>query len=266
MNDVSSILYIDGASLVSTTTGLILTRGSLILDNGVTFSAYGTAFSESLSFGGSADSSLNLYVFASANVNLYGTISIDNSENNSDILYQSDFPTESISEWTADSLYGDISRWQVIGDEMDVISGTFLTIIYRGDLNWSNYTMLSLVKRGISNPMGIVFYYKDQNNYWRYLNESGYMLIRGRYLGNWVNAANLGDSAFPVDDTLTDQWYWYKAQVDNGLISTKHWIYGTSEPVDWEFSVYDNRLLGGAIGLMGWNNSTNFKNILVVRN
>jgi hypothetical protein len=266
MNDISSILYIDGASLGSTQTGLILTRGSLILDNGVTFSAYGTALSESLSLGGSADSSLNVNVFASANINSYGAISIDNSENNSDILYQSDFTTESISDWTADTLYGDITRWQIVGDEMRTISGTFLTIIYRGNLNWSNYTMVSLVSRGISNPMGIVFYYKDQDNYWRYLNESGYMLIRGRYLGNWVNAANLSDSAFAVDDTVNSQWYWYKAQVDNGLISVKHWLYGTTEPVDWEINVYDNRLLAGAIGLMGWDNSTNFKNVLVTGN
>lgn len=266
MNDISSILYVDGASLISTKTGLQLTRGSLILDNGVTFSAYGTAFSESLSLGGSADSSLNVNILASANINSYGAISIDNSENNSNILYQSDFTTESISEWTPDAIYGDISRWQIVGDEMRTISGTFLTEIYRGNLNWSNYTMVSLVYRGISNPMGIVFYYKDENNYWRYLNESGYMLIRGRYLGNWVNAAGLADSAFAVDDTVTSQWYWYKAQVDNGLISVKHWLYGTTEPVDWEFSAYDNRLVGGAIGLMGWDNSTNFKNVLVTRN
>lgn len=266
MNDISSILYIDGASLISTKTGLQLTRGSLILDNGVTFSAYGTAFSESFSLGGSADSSLNVNVFASANINSYGAISIDNSENNSDILYQSDFTTETIGQWTADALYGDISRWQIVGDEMRTISGTFLTIIYRGNLDWSNYTMVSLVSRGISNPMGIVFYYKDENNYWRYLNESGYMLVRGRFLGNWVNAADLADSAFAVDDTVNSQWYWYKAQVDNGLISVKHWLYGTTEPVDWEFSTYDNRLLGGAIGLMGWDNSTNFKDVSVTRN
>ncbi|MBU4270218.1 hypothetical protein KKE07_05095, partial [Candidatus Dependentiae bacterium] len=72
MTDVSSGLYLDGTTLLSTNTGLRLSAGSLFLDNKVTISALGIALSESIVF----NSDLTLNILASANLDLYGPIEI----------------------------------------------------------------------------------------------------------------------------------------------------------------------------------------------
>lgn len=79
--DSSSCLYLDGASLVVSTTGLVLTKGTLLLDNDVTFSVIGNSFSEALRLGdGNIDNDINIKVLAAANINVYGPISYENIE------------------------------------------------------------------------------------------------------------------------------------------------------------------------------------------
>jgi 6-phosphogluconolactonase (cycloisomerase 2 family) len=263
MYDKSSNLFLDEMQLNSANKGLRFSRGTLFFDNLVTLNSAGTTPFDSISFVlDDSDESVDLNLLAGANLKVFGYFYLGDIG----ILYKSFFEEESLDEWTPDPLFGNIDRWAISGDEMQNVSGSGMTIIFRGDVSWFNYTLIALVRRVSSTPMGIIFYYNDQNNYWRYLNESGRMLIRGRVGGSWKNAGGLGNNSFPVDDTVNNQWYWYKAKVDNGFISTKHWLLNTDEPLDWEFSVYDNSLLGGRIGLMGWHSSPRFKDVLAYLN
>ena len=73
MTDETSQLYLDGMTIKSTETGFRMTRGCLMLDNHVTFSAVGTSFSEAICFGnGSALDDLNVNILSAADINIYG--------------------------------------------------------------------------------------------------------------------------------------------------------------------------------------------------
>jgi hypothetical protein len=265
MCDNSSVLYFDNADLYTTGTGILLRNGSLCLDNAVTFSSQGKTIQESICLRtGSRDGSLNLNVLSSAQRDIYGVFYLDNESFHDGTLYKSFFQSESLAEWT--EIYGNIDRWNIVGNEMRNNSGSQMSIIMRGNLNWTNYTLQALVKRTNTSTMGIMFYYQDNSNFWRYLSESGYMLIRGNIDDEWTNAGDLPDTAFAVDDTVSDSWYWYKAQVDNGWIRVKHWLDGDVEPTGWETEVFDNRILSGSIGLMGWSGGTQFKDIWAYEN
>lgn len=81
MNNSSSYLCLNSASLKSTETGLRLTNGTLLLDNDVTFSAIGSSVSESICLGnGNIENDLDIEVLAAANINLYGSIRYENVE------------------------------------------------------------------------------------------------------------------------------------------------------------------------------------------
>lgn len=56
MRDKTSCLHLDGCTLRSSTTGLRLTKGTLLLDNNVTFSSDGTITGESICFGNGVSS------------------------------------------------------------------------------------------------------------------------------------------------------------------------------------------------------------------
>jgi len=79
MTDNSSVLFLDGCSLYTTKTGLILTKGKLILDNKVTFNCQGSATSEALCFGDdNASNDLQIKILADAQVNVYGALEYRN--------------------------------------------------------------------------------------------------------------------------------------------------------------------------------------------
>lgn len=79
--DNSSYLYFDNASLFVTTTGLALTKGTLLLDNNVTFSILGNSLSEGLFLGdGNFENDINVNFLASCNLNIYGSVSYENVE------------------------------------------------------------------------------------------------------------------------------------------------------------------------------------------
>jgi len=79
MQDKTSSLYLDNCSLHSTKTGMRLTRGTLFLDNQVTFSSEGNATSEAICFGnGDVNDDLSVYLLAGARLNLYGRLEYEN--------------------------------------------------------------------------------------------------------------------------------------------------------------------------------------------
>jgi hypothetical protein len=86
MEDMSSILYANNCSLISTNTGLRLTKGTLLLDGKVTFSNSTPtsdsvrSLSESIAFGnGTLIDNLNIEIMPGASINLQkGILSYDN--------------------------------------------------------------------------------------------------------------------------------------------------------------------------------------------
>ena len=80
MNDETSWLYLDSCSLHSTETGMSLTRGTLLIDNGVTFSSIGTSLSESICFGdGTLVNDLSINFLSGCQVDVYGPFSYKNT-------------------------------------------------------------------------------------------------------------------------------------------------------------------------------------------
>ena len=80
MTDKSSLLYLNGCTLYSTATGMRLTRGSLFLDNDVTFSCAGTNPSESIAFGdGTSDGDLDVTWLSGAYLTVHGGLYDANS-------------------------------------------------------------------------------------------------------------------------------------------------------------------------------------------
>lgn len=79
MPDFTSKLFLNGTTLKTTTTGICLTNGSLLLDNKVTFSAVGKTLSESICFGdGTFENNLNVSLLSSALLNIYGPFEYNN--------------------------------------------------------------------------------------------------------------------------------------------------------------------------------------------
>ena len=79
MQDATSLLYLNNCTLHSTKTGMRLTRGTLFLDNEVTFSGEGNATSEAICFGnGNTNDDLSIYLLAGANLNVYGRLEYEN--------------------------------------------------------------------------------------------------------------------------------------------------------------------------------------------
>ena len=80
MQDQTSILNLNGCTLYSTKTGLQLTRGTLILENKITFSNEGSASSEAICLGdGIADNNLSIYLLAGSNLDIYGRLEYQNT-------------------------------------------------------------------------------------------------------------------------------------------------------------------------------------------
>jgi len=80
MEDQSSCFYLNNCTLHSTSTGIILTKGTLFLDNKVTLSAEGTALSEAICFGnGTPSDDLLITLLAGAELNVYGRWEYKNS-------------------------------------------------------------------------------------------------------------------------------------------------------------------------------------------
>jgi WD40 repeat protein len=79
MSNETSILYLNNCTVHSTSTGLRLTKGTLILENDVTFSAEGSVPSESISLGdGTSQNDLNIKIMSEAEANCYGAFRYDN--------------------------------------------------------------------------------------------------------------------------------------------------------------------------------------------
>ena len=79
MTDQSSVLYLNNCTLSTTNTGILLTQGTLILDNNINFSSTGLALSESIKLGsGIAAQDLNVIMDSSVNLNIYGGFEYNN--------------------------------------------------------------------------------------------------------------------------------------------------------------------------------------------
>ncbi len=80
MTDETSYLFFDGATLISTETGLRLTRGTLLIDNNVTFSALGSSISEAICIGdGTVENDLNIKILSDAQLNIWGAFEYKNT-------------------------------------------------------------------------------------------------------------------------------------------------------------------------------------------
>ncbi|MBU4270210.1 hypothetical protein KKE07_05055, partial [Candidatus Dependentiae bacterium] len=79
MYDKSSVLYLNNCTFSTTTTGILLTNGTLILDNNVSLSCAGLASSESIKFGsGVVTHDLNVILDSALNLNIYGGFEYNN--------------------------------------------------------------------------------------------------------------------------------------------------------------------------------------------
>lgn len=79
MTDEVAFLYLNNCTLHSTSTGLRFTRGTVFLENIVTFSCDGTEDSESICFGnGTAADDVTVNVLSNADINVYGGICYEN--------------------------------------------------------------------------------------------------------------------------------------------------------------------------------------------
>lgn len=79
MTDKSSRLFLDGCTLLSTKTGMRLTRGTLFLDNDVTFSCDGVFTSEAICWGdGTLENDLNINFLSGTDLNIYGAFEYNN--------------------------------------------------------------------------------------------------------------------------------------------------------------------------------------------
>lgn len=80
MKDNTSKIFFDGSSLVTSNTGVCLSRGTLFLDNGISFSSHGIAESESIRFGdGTVANDLDIYFLADAQLDIYGAFVYENT-------------------------------------------------------------------------------------------------------------------------------------------------------------------------------------------
>lgn len=70
MNDATSVLYLDGSTLISTRTGIKLSTGTMVIDNNVTLSSQAKFNAEALNI----DTSLTLQVLGGGNLNLFGKV------------------------------------------------------------------------------------------------------------------------------------------------------------------------------------------------
>jgi len=78
--DETSALYFNGSTLFSTSTGIRFTRGTLFLDNGVTFSCDGTKNSEFIAIGnGVAASDMSVKILSGCEIQIYGGLNYDNA-------------------------------------------------------------------------------------------------------------------------------------------------------------------------------------------
>ena len=213
---------------------------------------------------GSTESNPNNIVFNCSATDDTNLANISLYFNETNVLYEDGFDSIDLSSWTADPSWSNgMGEWNVSGGVLENNgSAGGIQVIYRGDRSWENYTYQALVKKEEDDPMGIVFYYNDSDNYWRYLTESGYMLVRGRVGGLWRNAGGWLNDQFAVDDTAQSTWYWFKVNLNGTHIRVKHWEQGTSEP-EWEREIPDVQLTNGSIGVMGWSGGTYFDNLTV---
>ncbi|GAF98692.1 unnamed protein product, partial [marine sediment metagenome] len=79
MTDETSFLFLNGCTLYSTPTGICLTKGTLFLNNLVTFNSDGTVESEAICVGdGTADNDLTVKILADANVDISGEFHYNN--------------------------------------------------------------------------------------------------------------------------------------------------------------------------------------------
>jgi hypothetical protein len=78
MADQTSCLYLDGCTLQSTSTGLRLTRGRLLIDNSVTLSSEGSQTSELIGFGdGNSANNLSVTLLSGAALDVHGGLHDD---------------------------------------------------------------------------------------------------------------------------------------------------------------------------------------------
>jgi len=80
MTDKSSQIYFDGCTVHSTSTGMRLTRGTVLIDNDVTFSCEGTNPDESICFGDgtSVDNDVEVKLLAGVDLSVYGGLQYNN--------------------------------------------------------------------------------------------------------------------------------------------------------------------------------------------
>lgn len=79
MKDNTSKLFFDGTTLKTTNTGITLIKGTLLLDNQVTFSAVGDSLSESICLGnGNLLDNLSLKILSAAELNIFGSFEYSN--------------------------------------------------------------------------------------------------------------------------------------------------------------------------------------------
>lgn len=77
MEDDTAHLYLNGCTLSSTPTGLMLTKGTVMFDGLITLSADGQTVSEAIAFGDASGSDLTTITIPGANIQVYGYIDVN---------------------------------------------------------------------------------------------------------------------------------------------------------------------------------------------
>ncbi|MCW5979065.1 MAG: right-handed parallel beta-helix repeat-containing protein [Bryobacteraceae bacterium] len=127
------------------------------------------------------------------------------------------------------------------------------TYVYAGQSTWSNYTVSVRMKSSDDDALGLMFGYKDANNYYRFSMDKTrtYRRLVKVVNGTWTK---LAEDAFAY---AKDQWYTVEATLSNGQIQ----ITFDGQPL---FTKTDASFTTGRIALYTWCNAGSYFDDVVV--
>ena len=175
-----------------------------------------------------------------------------------EVLWQTDFNTASLLEWTiVDDIHGQKSDWHVY--EGFLINTTNIggknrlgTHIVTGSADWRNYTMKSDIVSTDDDYIGILFRYRDDKNYYRFYisGQNGTLFLEKRTDGKIVTLASAKE---PLE--LCKMTFYASVHEDTIRVYINNRKY---------FEVTDNSHKMGKIGLMTcYNEGAYFDNVTV---
>ncbi|MCW5979063.1 MAG: DUF1080 domain-containing protein [Bryobacteraceae bacterium] len=178
-------------------------------------------------------------------------------------IFRDEFTSGSMANWTVvdQGTTDKPSKWSVsngmLHQTSNIYSGTGLplpgTFAYAGQSAWTNYVFSAKMRSADNDAIGLMFGYKDANNYYRFSMDTS---RNYRRLVKVVNGAwtKLAEDAFAY---AQNQWYAVEATMANGQVR----ITFNGQPL---FTVNDASHANGRIALYTWcNTGSDFDDVVV---